>query len=255
MRILKNWLKEGIFGTLYLCVQGHNKGIRAILLFHSAEKDVFARQMDYLKDKFRFILLRDLQTELSRNNDEENLICCTFDDGRLNNYTTALPILQEFGLKATFFIISGLIGKYISESSGKTPMMSAQQLHELVSLGHEIGSHTVTHPVLTQIPLEDAREEISRSKLSLEDMISSPIVSFAYPKGFFNQNLRNLVSEAGFENAVTIKEALLDNQDTDWLLLPRVGIDENVKWIQFRGKVSRALEMYETLRGRRPRYR
>jgi hypothetical protein len=86
-------------------------------------------------------------------------------------------------------------------------------------------------------------------------MISSPIVSFAYPKGFFNQNLRNLVSEAGFENAVTIKEALLDNQDTDWLLLPRVGIDENVKWIQFRGKVSRSLEMYETLRGRRPRYR
>jgi peptidoglycan/xylan/chitin deacetylase (PgdA/CDA1 family) len=255
MRILKNWLKEGIFGTLYLCVQGNDKGIKAILLYHSVEKDVFSRQMFYLKDKFRFILLRDLQVELSRNNSEENLICCTFDDGRLNNYITALPILQEFGLKATFFIISGLVGKYISEPSGKTRMMSAPQLHELVSLGHEIGSHTVTHPVLTQIPLKDARYEISRSKLSLEDMIGSPVVSFAYPKGAFNQEIRHLVPEAGFENAVTIKEGLVNNKNMDWLLLPRLGIDENVRWIQFKGKVSRALEIYETLRGRRPRYR
>jgi peptidoglycan/xylan/chitin deacetylase (PgdA/CDA1 family) len=255
MRILKNWLKEGIFGTLFLCVQGHSKGIRAILLYHSVEKDVFSRQMYYLKDRFRFVLLKDLREELSKTNSGENIICCTFDDGRLNNYANALPVLEELKLKATFFVISGLVGKAMEENSGKSQMMSAQQLKELVSLKHEIGSHTVTHPLLTQIPLEDARDEIFRSKLSLEDMISSPILSFAYPKGFFNQNIRHLVLEAGFENAVTIKEALLENQDTDWLLLPRVGIDENVKWIQFTGKMSRALEMYETLRGRRPQHR
>jgi peptidoglycan/xylan/chitin deacetylase (PgdA/CDA1 family) len=255
MPTLKSLLREGIFGTMYLCVHGHNKAIRAILLYHSVEKDVFSRQMYYLKNRFRFVLLKDLREELLKNNTRENMICCTFDDGRLNNYTNALPVLEELKLKATFFIISGLVGKAMEENSGLSKMMSAQQLKELVSLGHEIGSHTVTHPVLTYIPIEDARDEISRSKLSLEDMISTPIVSFAYPKGFFNQKIRHIVSEAGFENAVTTKEGLLNSKNMDWLVLPRVDIDENVKWIQFRGKVSRALEMYETLRGRRPRYR
>lgn len=247
---IKYYLKEAVFGTLYLLVRGH-KGIRAILLYHAVEKNVFARQMSYLKNNFRFVLLRDLQKELIGNNTEENIVCCTFDDGRLNNYTTALPILQELGLTATFFIVSGLIGKHINETNGKSPMMNAQQIRELVSLGHEIGAHTVNHPVLTRISLDEALEEIVHSKFSLEDLIGAPAISFAYPKGAFNKAIRNIVYETGFQYGVSIIEGLLSNTNLDWLALPRVGIDSMVGRLQFRGKVGRALELYETLRGRR----
>lgn len=249
-RPIKYYFKEAVFGTLFLLVGGH-KGIRAILLYHAVEKNVFARQMSYLKNNFRFVLLRDLQKELSGNNTEENIVCCTFDDGRLNNYTTAVPILQELGLTATFFIISGLIGKHINETNGKSPMMNAQQIRELVSLGHEIGAHTVNHPVLTRIPLDEAREEIVHTKFSLEDLIGASVISFAYPKGAFDKEIRNIVSEAGFQYGVSTIEGLINSANLDWLVLPRVGIDEAVGRLQFMGKVSRALEFYETLRGRR----
>jgi len=248
---LKRNLKEIIFGSLYLLCLPFNKGIRAILLYHSVnDKTRFLKQMLYLKKNFYFVLVKDLEKEI-KDKPRENLISLTFDDVDESIYKNALPILQDLGLKATFFIPSGFIGKYINGLFGKRPVINTQQVRELFSLGHEIGAHTISHQMLTKIPLNKAKKEIFQSKSYLENLIGSSLVSFAYPYGAFNKTIINLVKEAGFYYGLTIKEALLKDKEIDWFELPRIGIDEIVGPLQFRGRVSQSLEFYEALRGRR----
>ena len=108
---LKRNLKEIIFGSLYLLCLPFNKGIRAILLYHSVnDKTRFLKQMLYLKKNFYFVLVKDLEKEI-KDKPRENLISLTFDDVDESIYKNALPILQDLGLKATFFIPQWLYRK------------------------------------------------------------------------------------------------------------------------------------------------
>ncbi len=81
--------------------------------------------------------------------------------------------------------------------------MDAGQVREWQSAGHEIGSHTRTHPFLTQLPPDQAREEITSSRKELEDLFGRPILHFCYPYGDWNERVRDLVAEAGYKTACT----------------------------------------------------
>lgn len=124
-------------------------------------------------------------------------IALTFDDGRLDNYDYAVPILERFGFKAVFYVIVGLIG---NEFRG-APCMDATVLRELVSLGHEIGSHGLDHRVLTQLDARDLRNEVGGSKRKLEDLLSHGVRSFCYPEGRHNPRVTRAVQEAGYHSA------------------------------------------------------
>lgn len=65
----------------------------------------------------------------------------------------------------------------------------------------ELGSHTVTHPLLTRIPIEAAKDEIFDSKQMLESQYDKPISKFCYPRGYANDEIRQLVREAGYTYA------------------------------------------------------
>jgi len=82
-------------------------------------------------------------------------------------------------------------------------LMDPTQIREWLSLGHEIGAHTLTHPRLSQIPLSRAREEIHSSKKKLEDLFGIPVKHFAYPYGDYNQRIVGIVQEAAFHTACT----------------------------------------------------
>lgn len=87
----------------------------------------------------------------------------------------------------------------------------------------EVGSHTVTHPLLTELSTASQREEIQASKAFLERLIGRPITSFAYPFGasIHSSETAALVREAGFDSACsTIQDAVF--RDTDRFQLPRV---------------------------------
>ena len=173
--------------------------------------------------------------------------CLTFDDGYLDNYEVALPILEEAGVRATFFLVSSMLGGPFETSKGVRTMMQPDHARTMAELGHEIGAHTVTHPKLTQIPPEEARAEIAGSKHQLEDLLGAPVTSFAYPKGRVNETVRALVGEAGFQRAVTTREAFV-GAGPDWLMLPRVSAEEARTMRLFRAKLSPGLELYERLR-------
>lgn len=125
----------------------------------------------------------------------KQLITLTFDDGWRSQYVNALPILDDFGFKATFYIISGWL-----EKKSQYAMM-ADHVVDIHNKGHEIGSHSVSHPSLPFHFWKNEKEEIFASKEALEKLIGAKVKSFAYPYGRYNDKIIRLVQEAGYENA------------------------------------------------------
>ncbi|MGO8928512.1 MAG: polysaccharide deacetylase family protein [Limisphaerales bacterium] len=131
----------------------------------------------------------------------------TFDDGFANVFQHGLGPLARHGFRAIDFLTVGSIGGYndweIQEGEARQPLMDDTQIKEWLAAGHEIGSHTLTHPFLTRLSLEKAREEISASKKKLEDRFGRPVRHFCYPYGDWNPAVRDLVLAAGYETACT----------------------------------------------------
>jgi len=251
---LKDLAREACYRLLYAWT-GQGQGIRVILLYHSVGGEppfsiplnAFEQQMELLAERFRIVRLCDLPEALANEPLETNIACVTFDDGYRDNYEVALPILDRFGIKATFFITAGFIGKSLRNSFGEHAMMDARQVEELAREGHEIGAHTINHPKLTQVPLERAWQEIDTSKQFLENLLQRPIHSFAFPKGDYNQAIKSLVQKAGFQLAVTIHEAFLETYP-DWLALPRVWVNGSISLKGFEARLSPALMLYRKWR-------
>jgi len=133
----------------------------------------------------------------------------TFDDGFRDVWEHALPVLQGHGYRAIQFLVADLLGGMSEwqrpggEVAG--PLMSRGQIEEWLAAGQEIGSHTLTHPYLTRLPLAQAREEIGVSKRKLEDLFGREIRHFCYPYGDWDARVRDLVEEAGYRTACTTR--------------------------------------------------
>jgi peptidoglycan/xylan/chitin deacetylase (PgdA/CDA1 family) len=84
------------------------------------------------------------------------------------------------------------------------------QLREMQSSGIDIGSHTVTHPVLTRVPADRLRGELEASRGRVEEMLGHPVSLFCYPNGAYNRIVRDAVERAGYRLAVTSDSGLND---------------------------------------------
>jgi peptidoglycan/xylan/chitin deacetylase (PgdA/CDA1 family) len=108
------------------------------------------------------------------------IVTLNFDDGNATDYDTVLPILQKYGVHATHYIISGEIG---DTANG---YMSADQITALAAYGDEIGSHTVTHPYLTQLTPSEVTSELADSQRALQSLLGQPVTDFALPYGDYD---------------------------------------------------------------------
>jgi peptidoglycan/xylan/chitin deacetylase (PgdA/CDA1 family) len=100
-----------------------------------------------------------------------------------------------------------------------------EQLREMAAAGIEIGSHTVTHPILTRVPADRLRRELEESRGRLEDMLGRPVTSFCYPNGAYDRIVRDAVERAGYRLAVTSDYGLND-PTSDPLALRRIHNEE-----------------------------
>jgi peptidoglycan/xylan/chitin deacetylase (PgdA/CDA1 family) len=221
---------------------------RAVLMYHGhgpswwdVSAPRFEEQARWLRSRFELVPLRELADTLPP------AATLTFDDGALDNAEITLPILERLEVHATFFIVAGLIGGRLE---GGRRCMSAAQIDELASLGHEIGSHTTSHAVLTSCSPSEAAREVAESRRSLEDLLGREVTSFAYPKGAHDEAAVAAVREAGYRLAVTTREGHV-RADTDPLRIPRINVDRGVTRGALRGKLSAGLSVYERMRGRR----
>jgi len=126
----------------------------------------------------------------------ERPIAITLDDGWIEQYSIALPLLQKYGMRATFYILS-------SYTRGER-YVTWEQLEALRDAGMEIGSHTRTHVNLTAISEEEASHEIFGSKSALEAKLGITVESLAYPFGLYSDSTVALTRQAGYRAAVAL---------------------------------------------------
>jgi peptidoglycan/xylan/chitin deacetylase (PgdA/CDA1 family) len=123
-----------------------------------------------------------------------------------------LEPLAATRFKAIQFIVADLLGGRnewdVAVGEAPEPMMDAAQVREWLAAGHQIGSHTLSHPWLTRLPLAQAREEITASRKKLEDTFSVAIEHFCYPYGDWNPAVRDLVAAAGYRTACTTEPGM-----------------------------------------------
>jgi peptidoglycan/xylan/chitin deacetylase (PgdA/CDA1 family) len=125
---------------------------------------------------------------------QDTLVSLTFDDGNADNYPVA-AVLKQYGMHATFYIPSGLVG-----SKG---FMTWDQLQTLQNDGNEIGGHTLDHIKLVGLNPDTLRHEICDDRANLIAHGLTPI-SFAYPFGNYDEQVSQTVKDCGYTSARTI---------------------------------------------------
>lgn len=132
-------------------------------------------------------------------------IILTFDDGHLDTYRNALPILQEFDMRAVIFVIGNRDLQHAAWDRDierdECPLMTDEQVLEARSEGFEIGAHTMSHVDLTELSGNKLKKEIEGSKRSVESLLGEKILSFSYPYGRLDDRVRSVVTQSGFRFA------------------------------------------------------
>ena len=215
-----NWVKNFLFKILdisYFLTQGFYKSqifnqelnVR-VLIYHDVKTEkqikLFKKQILSLKKEYEFISPNDLVKDFI--NTSKNKILLSFDDGFKSNRKLAEEVLNELNIKALFFIISDFVGvkkqseKYkkiihnIYPSGPNKSELSDPMDHDdikfLISSGHQIGCHTLSHQMLSKISsLNELNKELISSKNMLEKDFDIKIKHFAFPFGTYdsiNQN-------------------------------------------------------------------
>ena len=115
----------------------------------------------------------------------------TFDDGERSQYHNALPLLAEYGIKATYFATPGLIGT-------AAKFLGWDELRALQVAGHSIQSHGWSHKFLTSCSEAELAHELRESRQSLEDMLGTAIEEMSVPGGRWDRRVIQACAAAGY---------------------------------------------------------
>lgn len=226
-----------------------SKYVIPILMYHSIDlspdrenrlivpPEVFDRQMRFLKENHYNVISLEEAADIVRNKKKApaRAVAITFDDGLENNYVNAFPILKKYNFPATIFVIAGFVEKTGEET------LSWNQIMEMQASGLvTIGSHSLTHPLLTEVTSpERLKSEVEDSKRILEEKLGKKVNTFCYPAGRFNEKVRQAVVDAGYKAAVVTNPGR-KIPDDDVFLMKRLRISRNcdnlfVFWVETSG--------------------
>lgn len=122
-------------------------------------------------------------------------VAITFDDGCETDLITAAPVLLAAGFQATFYLVADWVGM--------RGHLSGSQVRELVRLGFEVGSHSVTHAFLPTLSTNKVRHELVESKKRLEQITGDVVQHFSCPGGACDDRVAQLAQEAGYITLAT----------------------------------------------------
>jgi peptidoglycan/xylan/chitin deacetylase (PgdA/CDA1 family)/glycosyltransferase involved in cell wall biosynthesis len=135
-------------------------------------------------------------------------IILTFDDGYTDNYTNLLPLMQQYGYRGVLYLLGDFDVRYnkwdadFDPTEPRADIMDRAQKQAFVAAGWEIGAHTMSHSKLPELSAAEALVEMQHSKAALETVLDTPVISFAYPYGALNEEVKALAQKAGFTYAV-----------------------------------------------------
>lgn len=170
-----------------------------VLFYHRIHEDratpwtthprAFFRQMRWLMEHADLVSLQEAQERLIAGNcSHRPTVAVTFDDGYEDNLRVALPFLIEHAVPCTYFVTAEnvLRGRPFEHDRlfGAAPLPhTAEQIRALAASGVEIGSHAWSHSDFGGLNAGETRRQLIDSRHALEDMISAPVVRFAFPFG------------------------------------------------------------------------
>jgi peptidoglycan/xylan/chitin deacetylase (PgdA/CDA1 family) len=152
-------------------------------------------------------------------------VLITFDDGRMNQYTYAVPILRRYGFTATFFVVK----KWVVSSSSS--FMHTAELRKLAADGFDIESHSANHTMLYAKPLLGDKGyttfkarlwgETYGMRVWLQALTGKPVTALAYPGGGHDKYTPRLTADAGYALAFTTDQGFVTYKGPSPMLLPR----------------------------------
>ena len=266
-------LKTGIY-RLFL----RNQAI--VVLFHrigeaipgdpiACSEDKFASFCDVFARYFHVVSLETLLAKMQHGEDLGGHLAITFDDGYVDNLTTACPVLTARDLPACFFLASGYIGTdhvpgWDADANVKRAWMTWDQVRQLRRSGFEIGAHTVNHVNLgdaesferagatpfpnhwnVEVDSETAEFEIAESRRHLERELGEPVRFFSYPFGRrenITQRSRDIIHRSGFSCCCSAHGGTVDATSSPFDL-PRIPVSQ---WY-----ISPSHFVFETMRAAR----
>lgn len=181
---------------IYHSIAPHGNAQTSIQRYYDVAPESFQKQLQYLKDNGYVVIGLDFLADALEQNITlpHKSIVLTFDDGWENQFKYAYPILKKYDNTATFFIFTHAI-----DTEG---FMTWDEVKIMDNNGMTIGGHTRTHPYLVNItdPVV-LRREIIGGKSVIENRIGRPIDLFAYPYGHYDDQIIEIVKEAGYKTA------------------------------------------------------
>jgi peptidoglycan/xylan/chitin deacetylase (PgdA/CDA1 family) len=191
----------------------------------------FSRFCEFFRRNFTVLPLAEQIAGCRAGRSMAGTLSITFDDGYLNNFQVAAPILKHYELAATFFVTTGFIGsKLVPHWDQQLPVqpgwMTWEQVSGLASMGFEIGNHTDTHLDMGRADLAQIRSELQISAEKLFRALNKPARLFAYPFGGLEnitESARGALRDAGFDCCVSSYGGL-NSPVTDPYYLRRVSI-------------------------------
>jgi len=201
--------------------------------FRSATPELFETHLQWLKKHCDIVPLHKLLSSPRWNGPPARLkVAITFDDGYLDNYEHAFPLLMKHGLSATFFITVGLLerdAKVIERfqflrqtDTEEMEPLTWQQAREMLKAGMELGSHTYSHPNLVSLGRAQLEWELKHAKKIMEERIGQRVDGLAYPFGktrrHFNALTVETVRDAGYQYAMAVCFRGVLPRDSRWAL-------------------------------------
>jgi peptidoglycan/xylan/chitin deacetylase (PgdA/CDA1 family) len=184
---------------------------------------MFRFQMRYLKASgFNVVPLTEIAEFARRGGTGNKLIALTFDDGYRDFHENAFPVLKQYNFPSTVFLVSDLVGKENlwepADGKAREALMDWDEILRLNEEGITFGSHTRSHPFLSRLSVPEIEGEVASSKSCLEEKLQTPVESFCYPYGNYDDRVLEEVKKAGYKAAVTIRRGLVHKDDSPFEL-------------------------------------
>ena len=232
----------------HLAEEGDNASVMSVAAFEAQIKAL-------AEAGYTAVTFDDLQTFVKGGGSlPEKPVVITFDDGYASNYEIAWPILQQYGMKATIFVIGVSVGKdlYKDTDHAMTPHFSFAQAQEMVNSGViSIQSHTYdmhqwppfengTAVRENILPLSGETEadyvaaltaDFTRSKTEIEAAIGETVDVVAYPTGVYSDLAQVTLQQLGVEVTLTTNpgvNTIVRGLPQSLLALKRFGMNDTV---------------------------
>jgi peptidoglycan/xylan/chitin deacetylase (PgdA/CDA1 family) len=218
--------------------------------------EVFEGQMEYLQRAgYRTLKIQELVSYINGGLTlPQKAVVVTFDDGWLDNYMYAFPILKKYKINATVFLITNRV-ENASQNAAKIPsfiptheesksliekgeahkvVLNWELIKEMSNSGMlEFYSHTKSHAKCNSLPEKELMEELKESREIIEKRLDSPCPYFCWPYGKYNGLAVNVAKKTGYKALFTTNHGVVE-AGSDPFAINRVIVKDSIAWFKKR---------------------